>query len=210
MEQQQTASNVAQVLSEPQISEARECGRRFAVNKVERTQIAEAMAKSMGIDPTFDQWEAHRKWFTDGYAQANADATENAADKAWSEFAKCLKDWYGLEKPRATTAAATAKASERANKKAALLAAHEDADAEEIRDRLVAAYETAAKDPSNKNTKAAIKNLETVLRHKTADEDKARKDAVTALRKTIRDRLGKCEDVDTLGQIIDLLADFAE
>ena len=65
------ASNVAQVLSEQQMSEAQICGSRFARNKMDRILIAQDMAASMGTEPTFDQWEQHRRWFLDGYTSEN-------------------------------------------------------------------------------------------------------------------------------------------
>ena len=198
MTQEQAASNVAQVLSEQQMSEAQTCGSRFARNKMDRILIAQDMAASMGTEPTFEQWEQHRRWFLDGYTAENPSNTSAAAESAWSEFAALLDGMFGLTKPKSTSAAATKKATERSQKREKLLAAYQDKTAEDVQASLAAAYQTAAADPANKVAQKAIKNLATVLKAKTADEDKAKRETIATLKKEIREKLSECEDTEAL------------
>lgn len=198
MEQQQAASNVAQVLSEQQMAEAQICGSRFARNKMDRILIAQDMAASMGTSPTFEQWEQHRRWFLDGYTAENPSNTSAAAESAWSEFAALLDGMFGLTKPKSTSAAATKKATERIQKREELLNAYADKTADDVQQQLAAAYQTAAADPANKVAQKAIKNLSTVLKAKTADETKQQREAVAALKKQIREKLSECEDTEAL------------
>lgn len=198
MEQQQTVSTVTQVLSEQQMSEAQICGSRFARNKMDRILIAQDMAASMGTAPTYEQWEQHRRWFLDGYTAENPSNTSAAADSAWGEFAKLLEALFGLSKPKSSSIAAEKKASERSQKREELLNAYADKSADDVQQQLAAAYQTAATDPSNKTAQKAIKNLKTVLKAKTADEDKQQREAVTALKKQIREKLADCENTEAL------------
>jgi len=202
MKQQQPAApaTVASpaVITEAQMSEAQVCGSRFARNKMDRVLIAQDMAASMGAAPTFEQWEAHRKWFIDGYTAENPQNTAAAADTAWAEFAKLLDTLYGMTKPKSTTAAAEKKATEREQKKAELLAAYQTDDAHEVREKLQAAYQTAASDPTNKVAQKAIKNLTAVLKAKTADDDKAKREELTELKKQVREAVSDCESTEQL------------
>jgi hypothetical protein len=188
----------ATVLTEAQMSEAQACGSRFSRNRSDRILIANDMATSMGPEPTFEQWEAHRKWFLDGYVAENPQNTSAAADTAWSEFAKLLDGLFGLTKPKSTSAAATKKAGEREQKKAELLAAYATDDAHDVREKLQAAYQTAASDPTNKVAQKAIKNLSTVLKAKTADENKAQREALADLKKQVREAVSDCESTEQL------------
>lgn len=187
-----------QVLSEQQMSEAQICGSRFARNKMDRILIAQDMAASMGTQPTYDQWEQHRRWFLDGYTAENPSNTSAAADSAWGEFAKLLEALFGLSKPKSSSIAAEKKATERSKKREELLAAHADEAAEEVQEKLAAAYQTAAADPTNKVAQKAIKNLSTVLKAKTADAEREKRETIAALKKEIREKLSECEDIDTL------------
>lgn len=197
------------ILSEAQMSEAQECGGRFAANKLDRVEIANAMAQSMGTNPTYEQWEEFRKWFVDGFVTANPKATGNAADAAWAEFAQLLKAMFCLEKPKAQTKAATKKAEERATKKAALMEKYEKDSPEAVQQELAAAYESLATDPTNKVQQKTVKELSTVLKAKTAEERAEIAARVAELKRTIRARLTNCDDPEILGQIVDLLGDFA-
>lgn len=197
----ETAASPA-VLTEAQMSEAQVCGSRFARNKMDRVLIAQDMAASMGTAPTFEQWEAHRKWFIDGYTAENPQNTAAAADTAWAEFAKLLETLYGMTKPKSTTAAAEKKATEREQKKAELLAAYQTEDAHDVREKLQAAYQVAASNPTNKNAQKAIKNLTTVLKAKTADEDKVKREELAELKKQVRAAVSDCESIETLEQAL--------
>ena len=211
----QTASMPAPVAATIQVSEqahadAAEIGGRYARTKFERADCARSYALILGTDPTLAQWEALRTDWVRGYMEEHPDNTGGTADAAWADFAQLLKLNHGLEKPRSTSAAATKKAAERENKRKATLAAHAGRTTEQVKNDLAAAFQTLAVDPMNKNAAAAVKNLQVVLKERTKGEQAAERDEIAGLRKDIRGRLGRCDDVATLYSVLAALDDWAE
>ena len=211
----QTASMPAPVAATIQVSEqahadAAEIGGRYARTKFERADCARSYALILGTDPTLAQWEALRTDWVRGYMEEHPDNTGGTADAAWADFAQLLKLNHGLEKPRSTSAAATKKAAERENKRKATLAAHAGRTTEQVKNDLAAAFQTLATDPLNKNAASAVKNLQVVLKERTKGEQAAERDEIAGLRKDIRGRLGRCDDVATLYGVLAALDDWAE
>ena len=211
----QTVSMPAPVAATIQVSEqahadAAEIGGRYARTKFERADCARSYALILGTDPTLAQWEALRTDWVRGYMEEHPDNTGGTADAAWADFAQLLKLNHGLEKPRSTSAAATKKAAERENKRKATLAAHAGRTTEQVKNDLAAAFQTLAVDPMNKNAAAAVKNLQVVLKERTKGEQAAERDEIAGLRKDIRGRLGRCDDVATLYSVLAALDDWAE
>lgn len=211
----QTASMPAPVaatiqVSEQQHADAADIGSRYARTKFERADCARSYALILGTDPTLAQWEALRTDWIRGYVEEHPDNAGGTADAAWSDFAQLLKLNHGLEKPRSTSAAATKKAAERESKRKATLAAHASRSTEQVKGDLAAAFQTLAVDPMNKNAVAAVKNLQLVLKDRTKDEQAAERDEIAGLRKDIRGRLGRCDDVATLYSVLAALDDWAE
>ena len=210
----QTASMPAPVAATIQVSEqahadAAEIGGRYARTKFERADCARSYALILGTDPTLAQWEALRTDWVRGYMEEHPDNTGGTADAAWADFAQLLKLNHGLEKPRSTSAAATKKAAERENKRKATLAAHAGRTTEQVKNDLAAAFQTLATDPLNKNAASAVKNLQVVLKERTKGEQAAERDEIAGLRKEIRGRLGRCDDVATLYSVLAALDDWA-
>ena len=210
----QTASMPAPVAATIQVSEqahadAAEIGGRYARTKFERADCARSYALILGTDPTLAQWEALRTDWVRGYMEEHPDNTGGTADAAWADFAQLLKLNHGLEKPRSTSAAATKKAAERENKRKATLAAHAGRTTEQVKNDLAAAFQTLATDPLNKNAASAVKNLQVVLKERTKGEQAAERDEIAGLRKDIRGRLGRCDDVATLYSVLAALDDWA-
>ena len=197
-------------VSEQQHADAADIGSRYARTKFERADCARSYALILGTDPTLAQWEALRTDWIRGYVEEHPDNAGGTADAAWSDFAQLLKLNHGLEKPRSTSAAATKKAAERESKRKATLAAHASRSTEQVKGDLAAAFQTLAVDPMNKNAAAAVKNLQLVLKDRTKDEQAAERDEIAGLRKDIRGRLGRCDDVATLYSVLAALDDWAE
>jgi len=197
-------------VSEQQHADAADIGGRYARTKFERADCARSYALILGTDPTLAQWEALRTDWVRGYMEEHPDNTGGTADAAWADFAQLLKLNHGLEKPRSTSAAATKKAAERENKRKATLAAHAGRTTEQVKNDLAAAFQTLAVDPMNKNAAAAVKNLQVVLKERTKGEQAAERDEIAGLRKDIRGRLGRCDDVATLYSVLAALDDWAE
>jgi hypothetical protein len=197
-------------VSEQQHADAADIGSRYARTKFERADCARSYALILGTDPTLAQWEALRTDWIRGYVEEHPDNAGGTADAAWSDFAQLLKLNHGLEKPRSTSAAATKKAAERESKRKATLAAHAGRTTEQVKNDLAAAFQTLATDPMNKNAAAAVKNLQLVLKDRTKDEQAEQRDEIAGLRKEIRGRLGRCDDVATLYSVLAALDDWAE
>jgi hypothetical protein len=206
MEKQIIAEPVS-ALSADQALTAKDCGFQYARNQLAVFENGRDYASMLGTDPTFDQWEAGRLQWVSGYVEANPANTGNAADKAWNRFAGLLDEFFGLVKPKAVSAAATKKAAEREAKQKEVLAKHGDLTPTMIRAQMEAAYQTLAKNPSSKESKKQIKELEQVLKVKQSAENKEHGEELKTLRAAVKTEAGKCTDLDILQQVLDILVD---
>ena len=193
-------------LSFDQRNQAYEQGGRFSRSIFELDAIVTSAAKTLGENPTFAQWTEYSDEFKAGYINDNPDNTANAADQAWARFTKNLDSKYGLTKPKSTSAAAEKKASERAAKTEALLEKHKDTTAHELRAQLEKVYTQLAKNPTNKDLKKAQKEVETVLKAKTSEENKAHGEQLKELRSQVREAASKCTDLEQLEAALDCLS----
>ena len=162
MEKSIIADSVSAITSDQALT-AKDCGFRFARNQLDNLENAKEFATMLGTDPTFDQWEASRLQWVAGYVEANPENTGNAADKAWHRFTGLLDDLFGLTKPTSSNPAAEKKRAEREKKNAELLAKHGDMTPTMIRAQMEAAYQTLAKNPTNKEAIKQDKELDKVL-----------------------------------------------
>jgi len=185
-------------MDEQQLATLTECGSRYANNKLERLAIAQDYARALGTDPTFAQYETARIAFVDGYCRANPENTGNAADAEFSRFAGMLKDLFGLEKPKSTSAAAEKKAAERKAATEKLLADNAHKDIEQIGAELELAYQKLAKNPTDATAKKKAANLTKVLKAKTSEENKEHGEQLKTLRAQVIEAARKCTDLETL------------
>jgi hypothetical protein len=206
MEKQIVAEQIS-ALSADQALTAKDCGFQYARNQLAVFENGRDYASMLGTDPTFDQWEAGRLQWVSGYVEANPANTGNAADKAWNRFAGLLDEFFGLVKPKAVSAAATKKAAEREKKTAEILAKHGDLTPTMIRAQMEAAYQTLAKNPTSKEAKKQVKELEQVLKVKQSAENKEHGEELKTLRAAVKTEAGKCTDLDILQQVLDILVD---
>jgi hypothetical protein len=205
--EKQIVSEQISALSADQALTAKDCGFQYARNQLAVFENGRDYASMLGTDPTFDQWEAGRLQWVSGYVEANPANTGNAADKAWNRFAGLLDEFFGLVKPKAVSAAATKKAAEREAKQKEVLAKHGDLTPTMIRAQMEAAYQTLAKNPSSKESKKQIKELEQVLKVKQSAENKEHGEELKTLRGAVKTEVGKCTDLDILQQVLDILVD---
>jgi hypothetical protein len=206
MEKQIIAEQVS-ALSADQALTAKDCGFQYARNQLAVFENGRDYASMLGTDPTFDQWEAARLQWVSGYVEANPANTGNAADKAWNRFAGLLDEFFGLVKPKAASAAAVKKAAEREKKTAEILAKHGDLTPTMIRAQMEAAYQTLAKNPTSKEAKKQVKELEQVLKVKQSAENKEHGEELKALRGAVIDAARKCTDIEALNEALFTLAD---
>jgi len=200
------AAQPVHALTFDQRNDAYAQGSSYSRNRLEFEGIVKAAAVTLGDNPTFEQWVEYSDEFKAGYINDNADKTANAADAAWSRFAKQLDEKYGLTKPKSTSKAAEKKASEREAKTAALLEKHKDSTAHDLRSQLEKVYTNLAKNPTNKDLKKAQKEIETVLKAKTSEENKAHGEELKALRSQVREAASKCIDLEQLSAALDCLS----
>jgi hypothetical protein len=204
MEKQIIAEQIS-ALSADQALTARDAGFQFARNQLANLETAKSYAAMLGTDPSFDQWEAGRVSWVSGYVEANPDNTGNSADKAWSRFSSLLDELFGLTKPENKSAGALKKRIEREKKNAEILEKHGDMTPTMIRAQMEAAYQTLAKNPTNKEAAKQVKELDKVLKVKQSAENKEHGEALSVARKHVKELVGKCTDIELLDQLVDLL-----
>lgn len=208
--EKQIVSEQISALSADQALTAKDCGFQYARNQLAVFENGRDYASMLGTDPTFDQWEAGRLQWVSGYVEANPANTGNAADKAWNRFAGLLDEFFGLVKPKATSAAAEKKRIEREKKQQELLAKHGDLTPTMIRAQMEAAYQTLAKNPTNKEAAKQVKELDKVLKVKQSAENKQHGEELKALRTEVKEAVGKCTDIGLLESVLAALTEAAE
>jgi hypothetical protein len=201
MEKSIIADSVSAITSDQALT-AKDCGFRFARNQLDNLENAKEFATMLGTDPSFDQWEASRLQWVSGYVEANPENTGNAADKAWHRFTGLLDDLFGLTKPSSSNPAAEKKRAEREKKNAELLAKHGDLTPTMIRAQMEAAYQTLAKNPTNKEAAKQVKELDKVLKVKQSAENKQHGEELAELRKQVKEAAGKCTDIGLLESVL--------
>jgi hypothetical protein len=203
---QSPAAEVISALSFDRKNAAYDQGTRSSRNKLEAVEIATAAAKTIGENPTFEEWTEYADEWKAGYIHDNPDNTANAADKAWTVFAEKLNALFGLVKPKSKSAAAEKKAAERAAKTEQLLEKHKDATAHELRSQLEKVYMAMAKNPTNAQLRKDEKEISAVLKAKTSEENKAHGEQLKAMRQQVKDAATKCIDLEQLEAALDCLS----
>ena len=96
-------------------NEAYEQGARCAELNRASLEILDAGARTLGPEPTYEEFTEYRAQWVDGYVHQNPNNTANAADQAWTRYAKQLLENFGIEKPKSKSAHAEKKAAECSN-----------------------------------------------------------------------------------------------
>lgn len=223
MTNQTPVAQVVHALTHTKREQAYEQGARFARNRAELMIIATDSATTLGTEPTFDEWNEYATQWKDGYVHNNPDNKANSAETAWSRFASTLDEFFGLTKPKSTSKVAEKKATEREAKKTALLEKYEETPAHTLKDQIASNYEQIAKAVAQgKSTKVQresgevvdlkkeLKELETVLKAKTSEENKAHGEELKAKRAEAREAVGKCTDIEKLEAVIEILDEYTD
>ena len=199
------AINEAAALKPEQADQAFNCGMRSAKLKVSNVENLNAYASTLGKNPSYATYEACRIQWVSGYVSENPNNTGEAADKAFHTFAKQLKELFGLDKPSSDNPVAKKKAEQRANKKAELLAEYKEETIAELNDRIKANFNTLAVQPSNKDAKKTIAELEKVIKVKQAEEMKLIGAEIKKLKAEINEELKTCMSINTLEKVLEIL-----
>jgi hypothetical protein len=219
----QPVAQAVHALSFDQRTDAYDHGGRASRNRAEMLEIASACAKTLGTNPTYEQWMEYATQWKDGWVHDNAENTAQASDTAWGRFAKTLDELFGLTKPKSTSASAEKKASERADKTAKIMEKHADTPAHTLREQIASNYEKIAKaiaqgkpakeqreDGEVVDLKKELKELETVIKAKTSEENKAHGEELKALRTQVREKASKCTDVEKLEAVLEILDEYTD
>ena len=199
------AINEAAALKPEQADQAFNCGMRSAKIKESNFENLNVYAATLGKNPSYATYEACRIQWVSGYVSENPNNTGEAADKAFHTFAKQLKELFGLDKPSSGNPAAKKKAEQRATKQAELLAEYKEETIAELNERIKANFNTLAVQPSNKDAKKTIAELEKVIKVKQAEHLKAVGAELKELKEEATKEIKACMNVTTLEQVIELL-----
>lgn len=223
MTNQTPVAQAVHALTHANRENAYEQGARFARNRAELMAIATDSAETLGTNPTYQEWQEYAIQWKDGYMHNNPDNKANSADGAWSRFTKTLDEFFGLTKPSSDNKVAKKKATEREAKKELLLAKHAETPAHTLKDQIASNYEKIAKAIAQGKTakevrptgetvdlKKELKELETVLKAKTSEENKAHGEELKAKRAEAREAVGKCTDIEKLEAVIEILDEYTD
>lgn len=206
--QNPAAQPITHALDFDRRNEAYEQGANWAENQRSTYELVAAAARTLGVDPSFEEYTEYSVQWKDGYVHQNPDNTSNAADQQWKRFAAQLNELFGLEKPKSKSVHAEKKAAERSKKAEALLSKYQNQTAAEIADMRRQALEAAAKGSEAAEKIAA--DLKKVLKAKTSEADKAKAEALKSLREQVAAAVKKCTDLDKLEAALDCLDDASE
>ena len=210
--QMNTVAAAIDALTPEQHAAAKAAGRAWARKDSLAVETLGDYARMLGEKVTRLQFETAQLDWKEGWMLENPGKTSAAVDKAWSRFKGDLEDMFEIEiiKPESENPLSQQRAAERAQKKADLLAAYQDKSPDQVRQGIEKGYSALAKNPTNKDLKKAVRDLETVLKEKTSEETKERMEALKALRSQVREAASKCTDEAALEAALDVLSGAAD
>lgn len=202
-----TVATAIDALTPEQHSAAQKAGSAWAKKDKLAIEILEDYSRILGVKCTRLQFETAMLDWKQGWVNENPGKTSAAVDKAWQRFKDQLEDMFEIEitKPASDNPLSQQRAAERAQKKEALLKQHEAASPDQVRQQIEAKYAALAKNPTSKDLKKAVKDLETVLKEKTSEENKAHGEQLKALRSQVKEAAGKCIEIEMLEAVLMIL-----
>ena len=79
-------TKVAQAINATQADLAKQSGELFAQSEIDAGQALELFAKSVGTEPTYEEWNSCRIEFINAYVRTKPQAKGNSADQAFKRF----------------------------------------------------------------------------------------------------------------------------
>ena len=210
--QKNTIATAIDALTAEQHAAAKAAGAAWARKDNLAVETLTDYARMLGEKVTRLQFETAQADWKEGWIGANPGKTSAAVDKAWQRFKNDLEDMFEIEiiKPASDNPLSEKRKAERDQKKADLLAAHQDSSPDQVRQQIEAKYAALAKNPTSKDLKKAVKDLETVLKEKTSEENKAHGEELRAARSQVREAANKCLDLETLAAALEILTGAAD
>lgn len=211
--QKNTIATAIDALTPEQHSAAKNAGSAWARKDTLAVEILENYARILGTKCTRLQFETAMADWKEGWIGQNSGKTTAAVDKAWQRFKNDLEDTFEIEiiKPESSNPLSQQRQAERAAKKKALLEQHAASSPDRLAQQIEQTYAKLAKNPTSKDLKKAVKDLETVYKEKTSEANKARAEGLKELRSQLREAINKCTDEAALEAALDILngsADF--
>ena len=194
-------------LSDVQQDQAFNCGKRASNLQIGILENLTTFARMLGTNPTYAAFEQARIQWTKGYISDRPTIEPSSADTAFTRFSAQLKENFGMEfiKPKSDNPVAQAKAAQREKKAAELLAKYEQSSVGELTKQIEKGYESLAKQPSNKEIKKQVAELEKVINTKRKADNKEQSEVIKTLRSQANELIKTCVNSEILEQVIDIL-----
>ena len=154
---------------------------------------AMALAKIMGTDPTYAEWEAKRKAFVAGYLVRCKNANEESAERSFQRVAKRMEKETGLVKPKAVSASAKSMSAKREKEKAELEALPDSV----LREQMAAYSANAEFDKAQK--------MQAELKRRAKEQNKGLEAEIKALRESVIKQVKITTDRALLAKVSALL-----
>lgn len=195
------------LLTAAQKDQAFNCGKRASNLQIGILENLSTFARMLGTDPTYAVFEQARIQWTAGYLSDRPTIEPSSADTAFTRFSAQLKENFGMEftKPKSDNPVAVAKAAQREKKAAELLAKYEQASVGELTKQIEQGYQSLAKQPSNKEIKKQVAELEKVINTKRKADNKEQSEVIKTLRSQANELIKTCVNSEILEQVIDIL-----
>lgn len=132
-----------------------------------------ALAKIMGTEPTYIEWETKRKAYVSGYLVRRKNANEESAERSFQRVAKRMAKECGLEKPKAVSASAKSMSAKREKEKAEL-----ESMADSVIREQMAAYSANAEFEK-------AKKMQDELKRRAKEQNKGLEAEIKALRESV-------------------------
>lgn len=195
------------LLTAAQQDQAFNCGKRASNLQIGILENLSTFARMLGTDPTYAVFEQARIQWTAGYLSDRPTIEPSSADTAFTRFSAQLKENFGMEftKPKSDNPVAVAKAAQREKKTAELLAKYENASVGELTKQIEQGYQSLAKQPSNKEIKKQVAELEKVINTKRKADNKEQSEVIKTLRSQANELIKVCVNSEILEQVIEIL-----
>ena len=152
-----------------------------------------ALAKIMGTEPTYIEWETKRKAYVSGYLARRKNANEESAERSFQRVAKRMEKETGLTKPKAVSASAKSMSAKREKEKAEL---------ESLTDSVI--REQMAAYSANAEFEKA-KKMQDELKRRAKEQNKGLEAEIKALRESVIKQIKITTDRALLAKVSALL-----
>lgn len=152
-----------------------------------------ALAKIMGTEPTYIEWETKRKAYVSGYLARRKNANEESAERSFQRVAKRMEKETGLTKPKAVSASAKSMSAKREKEKAELESLTDSV----IREQMAAYSANAEFDKAQK--------MQAELKRRAKEQNKGLEAEIKALRESVIKQVKVTTDRALLAKVSALL-----